>query len=84
MMQRSLNHASSGSGVTNPAVAQRFVKGSWAGGIGLSGGKGLQAALQAEGEAAKKRVLEAEAGDPVAEPVVLSDDAAVFVKPRLA
>ncbi len=50
----------------------------------MSGGKGLQAALQAEGEAAKKRVLEAEAGDPVTEPVVLSDYAAVFVKPHLA
>ena len=44
----------------------------------------MQAALEAEGEAAKERVLEAEAGNPVAEPAVLSGDAAVFVKLRLA
>ena len=44
----------------------------------------MRAALEAEGEAAKERVLEAEAGDPVAEPVVISDDTAVFEKPRLA
>ena len=44
----------------------------------------MQAALEAEGEAAKERVLEAEACNPVAEPVVLSYDTAVFVTPRLA
>jgi len=44
----------------------------------------MQAALEAEGEAAKERVLEAEAGDPVTEPIVLSYDTAVVGKPRLA
>jgi hypothetical protein len=44
----------------------------------------MQSALQAKGEAAEERVLEAEADDPVLEPICLSENAAVVDEPRLA
>ena len=56
-------------------------------GEGLLGGRhwsgrrqGGESALQAEGEAAEERVLEAQAGYPIAEPIVLGDDLTVVGK----
>jgi hypothetical protein len=66
--------------VVIPLSAQRLVKGCWAGGIGQAGGRGVESALQAEGEAAEERVLEAQAGYPIAEPIVLGDDLTVVGK----
>ena len=84
-MQRSLIRASWGSRVTNPASAQCLVKGG--AGRAASGwktGKWAKAALQPEGEGAEEGVLEAEADEPIAEPVQLSDDTAVVGLPNPA
>ena len=84
-MQRSLIRASWGSRVTNPASAQCLVKGG--AGRAASGwrrGRWATASLQPSGEGAEEGVLEAEAGDPVAEPIQLSDEAAVVGLPSPA